>query len=147
MTVGQNLVVYARIRLIRGARVPNYERLCNPDRFEVIASSFPNKILQKMAGDKYYVDPATTTDNTTLSNCGEVAPKHVHLEWTIDFSAKTLSGSVTHTFESVNGAKTIDFDSSALKIERAFYTSFCDKLPGIVVQQASSGGWKDLIVG
>ena len=74
-----------------------------------------------MGDDKYYVDPATTTDSTTLSNCREVAPKHVHLEWSIDFSAKTLSGSVTHTFESVEGIKTIDFDSSALKIERAYF--------------------------
>lgn len=74
-----------------------------------------------MVNDKYYVDPANTVDTTTLSNCGQVQPKHVHLEWTIDFSKKTLSGSVTHYFDSVEGLKTIDFDSSALKIERAYF--------------------------
>ena len=74
-----------------------------------------------MVNDKYYVDPANTVDTTTLSNCGEVQPKHVHLEWTIDFSKKILSGSVTHTFDAAKGLKTIDFDSSALEIERVYF--------------------------
>ena len=73
-----------------------------------------------MVNDKYYVDPANTVDTTTLSNCGRCAQARSP-QWTIDFSKKILSGSVTHNFDAAKGLKTIDFDSSALEIERSIF--------------------------
>ena len=69
--------------------------------------------------DKYYVDPANETDTTSLSNCGEVCPDHLHIKWLLDFESRTLSGSVEYTFKGIKaGVKTVCFDSSALNISK-----------------------------
>lgn len=41
---------------------------------------------------------AADLDPTTQANYTQIASTHVDLEWTVDFEARRVQGSVTHTF-------------------------------------------------
>ena len=49
---------------------------------------------------KYYVDPANEKDTTSLSNCDQLSPEHLHIKWLLDFEKRTLAGSVS-TFKDI----------------------------------------------
>jgi hypothetical protein len=49
---------------------------------------------RKKTGDNMTVD----LDPTTQANYTQIASTHVHLDWSIDFEAKCVVGSATHTF-------------------------------------------------
>lgn len=57
-------------------------------------------------------------DRSTYSNPSEVLSTVVHLEWNLDFEAKIITGSVTHSMVVVahQGAEYAKFDSSGLTI-------------------------------
>ena len=40
---------------------------------------------------------ASKPDQTTQSNYRDISTKHIAMDWSIDFKAKTVSGTVTHT--------------------------------------------------
>ncbi|KAI0809133.1 peptidase family M1-domain-containing protein [Irpex lacteus] len=59
------------------------------------------------------IDPITQTNYT------QITTTHVHLDWTVDFEAKRIVGSATHTFEvKENGVKEVVLDAFALDIEK-----------------------------
>lgn len=52
------------------------------------------------------IDPITQTNYT------QITTTHVHLDWTVDFEAKRIVGSATHTFEvKENGVKEVMYVS------------------------------------
>lgn len=59
-------------------------------------------------------------DRSTYSNPNDVLSTVIHLEWNLDFNAKVITGSVTHSMVVVahQGAEYAKFDSSGLVISR-----------------------------
>jgi aminopeptidase N len=57
-------------------------------------------------------------DKHSKGNVGEVNTKHLHLNLTIDFDAKTLKGSVKHSINNINKASKMVFDTKQCDIEK-----------------------------
>lgn len=56
-------------------------------------------------------------DKATLSNYADVVSEHLHFEWDIDFDAKELSGSVTHSMKMLrDGVGVVELDTSKLTV-------------------------------
>lgn len=43
------------------------------------------------------VKPVSDVDPVTQANYLQITSEHVHFDWTIDYDAKFISGSATHT--------------------------------------------------
>jgi leukotriene-A4 hydrolase len=59
-----------------------------------------------------------TIDQHSYSNVAEIKTTHLHLDLEVDFEAKQLIGSVTHTVENLTGATTMIFDAHSLAIDK-----------------------------
>ncbi|KAG6829889.1 hypothetical protein H0H92_003022, partial [Tricholoma furcatifolium] len=60
------------------------------------------------------------TDPTTQSNYLQIATEHISLDWTLDFDAQIISGSITHhLLVKEDGVREVIFDTSELHIENA----------------------------
>jgi aminopeptidase N len=60
-------------------------------------------------------------DHSSLSSAGgctnpAASTTHIHLNWTLDFDKRTLSGSAQHTVVLLEGCSSVAFDSSGLTI-------------------------------
>ena len=55
-------------------------------------------------------------DHSSFSNPEEAISTVVHLEWTLDFDAKQLSGSATHSIVVIQECSVVKFDTSSLNI-------------------------------
>ena len=56
-------------------------------------------------------------DMATLSNYQDATIQRMHFDWSIDFGAKLLNGSVTHTIKmNKDNVQFIDLDSSKLRV-------------------------------
>ncbi len=66
-------------------------------------------------------DPYNTIDTTSLSNPDDVVCTHIHLTWTVDFAANTISGRATHSMQvQRDGVVKACFDSSDLSVSASF---------------------------
>ncbi|BGP20088.1 hypothetical protein JCM10213_002662 [Rhodosporidiobolus nylandii] len=64
--------------------------------------------------------PVSENDVITQTNYRDIATKHLHLDWTVDWQQRILKGSATHTMEVLkDGVDTAIFDSSYLAIRGA----------------------------
>ena len=62
--------------------------------------------------------PSKPNDRHTLSNIQDIYSKHLHLDWSIDWDAKIISGSVTHDLiVDTDGVKEVVLDTSYLDIK------------------------------
>ncbi|KAI0089961.1 metalloprotease [Irpex rosettiformis] len=62
---------------------------------------------------------AVDIDPITQTNYTQITTTHVHLDWTVDFEAKRVVGSATHTLEvKEDGVKQVILDAFALEIEK-----------------------------
>jgi leukotriene-A4 hydrolase len=63
------------------------------------------------------------TDRSSLSSIDSAVTKRTVLDWTLDFDAKTISGSAKHQILVLkDGVATVDFDSSNLTISKVTIT-------------------------
>ncbi|KAK1231374.1 Leucyl aminopeptidase yscIV [Marasmius sp. AFHP31] len=58
-------------------------------------------------------------DPTTQSNYTQIFTQHVHFDWTVDFSKRSIAGSATHTLKVTDdNVKEVIFDTLDLEVER-----------------------------
>lgn len=80
------------------------------------------------------------SDIHTLASIRQFRPRHLHLDWNVDWKAKVISGSVEHTITPLeDGVKEIVFDTSFLDIH-SVETKAGDKLKFEVKPRANSLG-------
>lgn len=62
--------------------------------------------------------PSKPNDRHTLSNIQDIYSKHIHIDWSIDWDARIISGSVTHELVvDTDGVKEVVLDTSYLDIK------------------------------
>ena len=63
-------------------------------------------------------------DLSSQSNAANAASTHIHLEWTLDFEQKIISGSATHFITvAKSGTMSVTFDSNGLIFDEAYIIS------------------------
>ena len=69
--------------------------------------------------DSNQVDSSVIIDDQhSYSNVNEVFSTHLHLNLAVDFEAKKLTGSVSHTIENISGATQMIFDVNGLTVSK-----------------------------
>lgn len=114
-------------RATKLADAPAYTRPA-PRQLLAPRSTTPRASLATMAASSSttaYTPPAKLvapptrepSDIHTLASIAAFRPRHLHLDWEIDWDAKTIAGSVEHTITPLkDGEKEITFDASYLDI-------------------------------
>ena len=69
--------------------------------------------MSAVAADRVH----SKNDQSSLSNPSLVISTNIHLDWVLDFEERSISGTCKHSITVLKtGTKTVDFDTSKLKI-------------------------------
>ena len=63
-----------------------------------------------------YTPKQPHADNSTYGNIEQMATTHVHLDWTVDFDRKVISGAVTHDLDIIDNTQVLVIDAWNIKV-------------------------------
>ncbi len=79
-----------------------------------------NWLLRALAVGLSMASGSEIDPNSSLTN--DFRPKHIHMDWTVDFETKQVYGSVTYEMSSLNqeGSDSLTLDANALDIHQVY---------------------------
>jgi aminopeptidase N len=78
-------------------------------------------------------------DAHSYSNFNDVNTKHLHLDLSVDFETKTLSGFVKHTIDNSNNSEKIIFDIKGVEVEKVYLNDNDESIDFKVVKGSETG--------
>ena len=58
-----------------------------------------------------FVPEHPLADNSTFGNIEQITTTHFHLDWSIDFDTRVISGTITHDLEVVADTRVLQMDA------------------------------------